>query len=114
MDRSLEHLVRETAVHRSVYLDPDIFACELERIFGSTWIYVAHESEIPEAGDFKRATIGANPVIVVRGVDREVHTPRGNGLPSPSRTHQFLSLRLPRLDLRSQRKIDRCAVSKGV
>jgi len=57
VDRSLEHLVRETAVHRSVYLDPDIFACELERIFGSTWIYVAHESEIPEAGDFKRATI---------------------------------------------------------
>jgi phenylpropionate dioxygenase-like ring-hydroxylating dioxygenase large terminal subunit len=73
VDRSLAHLVRDTAVHRSVYLDPDIFAYELERIFGSTWVYVAHESELPETGDFKRATIGLNPIIVVRGADAQVH-----------------------------------------
>jgi phenylpropionate dioxygenase-like ring-hydroxylating dioxygenase large terminal subunit len=62
-------LVRDDAVHRSVYIEPEIFALEMERIFGATWVYVAHESDVAQPGDFKRAKIGANPVVVTR--DRE-------------------------------------------
>jgi phenylpropionate dioxygenase-like ring-hydroxylating dioxygenase large terminal subunit len=69
MTGSIDELVREDAVHRNAYVEPGVFALEMERIFGATWVYVAHESEIPEAGDFKRATIGLNPVVVARGAD---------------------------------------------
>ena len=49
-----------------LYTDPEIFEWEMEKIFYRTWVWVAHESEIPEAGSFKMATIGRQPVIVNR------------------------------------------------
>ncbi|KKB63508.1 Rieske (2Fe-2S) protein [Robbsia andropogonis] len=50
----------------SMYHDPALFEAELEHIFYKTWIWVAHESEIPNVGDFRTTTIGRQPVIVVR------------------------------------------------
>lgn len=62
----VDALVREDRVHRSLYLDPEIFALEMRRIFERTWCYVAHESEIAAPGDYKTAHIGLQPVIVSR------------------------------------------------
>ncbi|GAB2627705.1 aromatic ring-hydroxylating dioxygenase subunit alpha [Prescottella soli] len=59
-------LVSDDRVAGSLYTDPEVFELELERIFHRTWVWVAHESEIPEAGSFKTATIGRQPVIVNR------------------------------------------------
>ena len=53
-------------MHGLVYTDADVFAAEMDRIFGATWVYVAHESEIPARGDHKTASIGSTPVIVAR------------------------------------------------
>jgi benzoate/toluate 1,2-dioxygenase alpha subunit len=60
-------------VHGSVYTDPAVFAAEMDRIFGTTWVYVAHESELPAPGDYKTATIGLQPVIVSRDDSGAVH-----------------------------------------
>lgn len=49
-----------------VFNDAGIFQAELERIFASSWVFVAHESEIPKAGDFVQRRIGLDPVIVTR------------------------------------------------
>ena len=72
-----KHLVRETAddfqVHTSVYTDPNIFESEMVNIFEKVWVYVAHESEIPEPGDYKTAAMGRIPVIVSRDNDGQVH-----------------------------------------
>jgi phenylpropionate dioxygenase-like ring-hydroxylating dioxygenase large terminal subunit len=73
VDLLIGDLVRDDAVHRSAYVDPSIFALEMERIFERTWVYVAHESELPNSGDYKTTTIGLNPVIVSRGPDGEFH-----------------------------------------
>src|SRR5204862_545037 len=56
-------------VHTSAYLDPEIFDREMERIFEQTWVYVAHESEIPDPGDFRTSAIGIQPIIVIRAAD---------------------------------------------
>jgi phenylpropionate dioxygenase-like ring-hydroxylating dioxygenase large terminal subunit len=58
--------------HRSVYTDPEILRGELRRIVRASWLYVAHEGEIPNPGDFKSLTLAKQPVIVVRGEDGRV------------------------------------------
>jgi salicylate 5-hydroxylase large subunit len=50
-----------------VYTDEDNYRRELELFFyGAHWHMVGLESEIPNPGDFKRATIGERTVIVTR------------------------------------------------
>ncbi|MHC5720718.1 MAG: aromatic ring-hydroxylating oxygenase subunit alpha, partial [Nostoc sp.] len=36
------------------------------RIFGGTWVYLAHESEIPNHNDFKTSNLGHRPIIILR------------------------------------------------
>ncbi|MGW0002645.1 aromatic ring-hydroxylating oxygenase subunit alpha [Nocardia grenadensis] len=59
-------LVREDRVAARIYTDPEIFEQEITRIFESTWIWVAHESELPTPGSFKSTYVGRQPVIVTR------------------------------------------------
>ena len=65
-------LVDGPRVHGSAYRDPDIFQRELERIWYKVWVYVGHESEVPNRGDFVRRQIGLQPVLMVRGDDDKV------------------------------------------
>ena len=65
--------VQTDRVHTSLYTDPAIFEAEMDKIFSSTWVWVAHTSEIPEAGSFKNTYIGRQPVIVVRDRKQKVH-----------------------------------------
>ena len=71
--RKLRALVREDRVHRDVYRDRQIFDLEMERIFGQAWVFVGHESQTPEIGDFFTTTIGRQPVVAVRHTDGKVH-----------------------------------------
>ena len=66
-------LVQDDRVSGRVYYDPAVFEEELEKIWYRDWIYVAHESEIPEPGDYVTRRIGLQPVIVSRDEDRAVH-----------------------------------------
>ena len=56
-------------VHRSVFLDPDLFEAELDRIFGATWVYLCHQSQVPAHGDYVATSIGRYPVFVIRRAD---------------------------------------------
>ncbi|GAA4718183.1 aromatic ring-hydroxylating oxygenase subunit alpha [Phytohabitans rumicis] len=53
-------------VHRSAYRSAEVFAREQARIWGSTWLYLGHETEIPNPGDFKTRTLGGRPLIFCR------------------------------------------------
>ena len=53
-----------------VYSDPDNYKKELEKIFyGPFWSFIGLECEIPNPGDYKRATVGERSVLMTR--DRE-------------------------------------------
>jgi p-cumate 2,3-dioxygenase alpha subunit len=54
-------------VHRSAMTSEAVHRAEIERIFGRSWLYVGHESEIPEPGDFVRRPLVGRPVFMVRG-----------------------------------------------
>lgn len=68
----LDHLVRDELLHRSVYTDPEIFDLEMLRIFGGSWVYLAHESEIPAPGDFVKRRMGRRQVLIVRTEHGEI------------------------------------------
>lgn len=54
-------------VNREAMTSPEVFGQEMKRIFDHTWLYVGHESEIPEPGDYVRRPVGGRPVFLVRG-----------------------------------------------
>jgi len=66
-------LVLDDRISGRVYYDPAIYQEELEKIWHREWLYVAHESEVPQPGDYVTRTIGAQPVIVSRDEDGRVH-----------------------------------------
>ncbi|MDQ1499649.1 MAG: hypothetical protein QOI86_2989 [Actinomycetota bacterium] len=56
-----------------VLTDPQVYELELKRIFARAWVAVAHESEIPNVGDYVTRYIGEDPVIVSRAEDGQIH-----------------------------------------
>ena len=70
--RALQALVEDDRVHRDLYVDPEVFQLEMERLWSRTWIYVGHTSQVPQVGDFITLDIAAKPLILVRHTDGAV------------------------------------------
>ena len=68
----IRKLVREAEVHRDVFIDEELFHLEMEHLFANTWVYVGHDSQTPNEGDFYTTTVGSQPVVMVRHTDGEV------------------------------------------
>jgi benzoate/toluate 1,2-dioxygenase alpha subunit len=60
-------------VQGAIYTDPGVFTAEMRSIFEQTWVYVAHESELPNPGDYRSTAIGRQPIIVSRDQDGDVY-----------------------------------------
>ena len=67
---------REKGVYRckrEMFTDPRLFDLEMKHIFEGNWIYLAHESQIPEKNDFITLTMGRQPIFIARNKDGELN-----------------------------------------
>ncbi len=104
----------------SIYSDPAIFALERERLFPRTWQFLAHESEIPDPGDYVVRRIVDDSFIVSRDSGwRDPRAaqrvpPQGHaGLPRRDRQRVAFPVPVPRVDVPQRRPARRRAVPRG-
>src|SRR6201981_1806056 len=60
-------------VSRDIFTDPEIFELEMKHIFEGNWIYLAHESQIPNKNDYFTTYIGRQPIFIARNRDGELN-----------------------------------------
>lgn len=59
-------------VDRGIYTDPAVFEAEMDRVFGRVWVYLCHESQVAEHGDYYATDIGRQPVFAIRQEDGDI------------------------------------------
>ncbi|MFT4211535.1 MAG: aromatic ring-hydroxylating dioxygenase subunit alpha [Microbacterium sp.] len=68
----IDRLVTPDHVHRRLYTDDAIFEQEMRTVFGGSWAYVGHESELAEPGSFVRRRLGTRAVLLTRSAGGEI------------------------------------------
>ncbi|MBP6563810.1 MAG: benzoate 1,2-dioxygenase large subunit [Neisseriaceae bacterium] len=53
-------------LHRQAFTDEALFALEMTHIFEGNWLYLAHESQIPNVHDYYTTTMGRQPILIAR------------------------------------------------
>ena len=59
-------------LERGVFSDDRVYQEELEKIFGRAWLFIGHESLIPNPNDFFLTYMGEDPVILCRTASGEL------------------------------------------
>jgi benzoate/toluate 1,2-dioxygenase subunit alpha len=70
LDDPKQHLYR---LDRSAFTDEQLFELELKYIFEGNWVYLAHESQIPNVNDYLTVFIGRQPVVITRSKDGKLN-----------------------------------------
>ena len=58
---------------RDIFTDQALFDLEMKHIFEGNWVYLAHESQIPEPNDYFTTWIGRQPIVITRDKGGELH-----------------------------------------
>jgi phenylpropionate dioxygenase-like ring-hydroxylating dioxygenase large terminal subunit len=71
----ISELVNEDAslISRRCWSDAGVYALEKRGIFGKSWLFLGHESQIRSPGDFVQAYMCETPIILSRGQDGGIY-----------------------------------------
>ena len=60
-------------ISREIFVSPELYREELDKLFTRAWLFVGHESLIPKPGDFFVSRMGEELVILCRDAQGAVH-----------------------------------------
>src|SRR5689334_10655889 len=60
-------------ISREIFYNKEIYQQEQEQIFARAWLFIGHESQIPNSGDFVLSKMGEESVILTRDTAGEIH-----------------------------------------
>jgi benzoate/toluate 1,2-dioxygenase alpha subunit len=58
---------------RTIFTDPGFFELEMKHLFEGNWVYLAHESQIPNKNDYLTTWMGRQPIFLARNKDNELN-----------------------------------------
>lgn len=72
---TLDDLVKpeKGLIGRRIFVDQEIFEAEMREIFAKAWLFVGHESLVPNPDDYFISRMGTDPVILTRDPQGELH-----------------------------------------
>ena len=59
--------------NRESFTNEELFELEMKYIFENNWVYLAHESQIPNINDYYTTSIGRQSVVITRDKNGELH-----------------------------------------
>ena len=60
-------------VSREIFVNETIYQQELEQIFARSWLFIGHDSQIPNPGDFVISGMGEESVVLCRDRTGKIH-----------------------------------------
>src|SRR6201997_1118806 len=58
---------------RDIFTDPELFELEIKHIWEGNWIYLAHETQIPNKNDYFTMYMGRQPIFIARNRNGELN-----------------------------------------
>ena len=65
--------INKGVISREIFAAEEVYEDELERIFPRSWLFVGHESQIPENGDYILGRMAEESVILNRDRNGKLH-----------------------------------------
>ncbi|MGQ4806741.1 3-phenylpropionate/cinnamic acid dioxygenase subunit alpha [Candidatus Entotheonellaceae bacterium PAL068K] len=74
-DRSFDTLVdlQQGVISREIFVNADLYQQEQEQVFARSWLFVGHESQIPNPGDYFTSCMAEESVILARDNQDAIH-----------------------------------------
>ena len=73
-DLRIEPIAQSETIPSSWYTDARVHDIETDVIFGATWQFIGHASQLEKQGDYVLGSAGTEPIITIRGKDDTVRS----------------------------------------
>ena len=71
-EEAIKPLEEAYSLSFSAYVDEDVYAAEVEKIFHDEWVFVCQAPELAAPGDYFAMDLAGEPIYVIRGSDGEL------------------------------------------